>query len=180
MLKLILPKEKYWQSFQKGVEEFKKHPTPYDTNGITCGLKFANFTDFNLNTENNRLGIGLKEGYVKKSRLWLIEDEKFVGAFDIRHSLTEELIKKGGNIAYYIIPSARKKGLATSGLKLCCEYANKELSLNKVLVTCNSNNLASYKTMLKVMNELGGQEDTPVVFDDKVEKRVWITTKDLL
>ena len=176
MFKLILPEEKYWLSFLEGVEEFKKFPTDFDTNGIKAGLKYDNFADFKLNSENERLGIGLKEGYVKQTRLWLIEDDKFVGAFDIRHNLTEELKKKGGNVAYYIIPSARKKGFATSGLKLCCKYAKDVLGLNEVLVTCNAKNIASYKTMKKVMIEFGGFEDSIVKLADKEEKRVWITT----
>ena len=175
MLQLILPEEKYWQSFQEGVEEFKKHPTPYDTNGIRSGLKFTSFSDFKLNSENERLGIGLKDGYVKQTRLWLIENEKVVGVFDIRHSLTENLKKEGGNVAYYIMPSARKKGFATSGLKLCCKYAKDVLGLNEVLVTCNAKNIASYKTMKKVMIECGGFEDSIVKLADKEENRVWIT-----
>ncbi len=179
MLKLILPEEKYWQSFQLGLDELKKYPTPYDTNGIKSGLKFANFLDFKTDCENDRLGIGLKEGYVKQTKLWLIKDDKFVGAFDIRHNLTEKLKREGGNIAYYIIPSFRKKGLATSGLKLCCKYAKDVLELDEVLITCNANNHASHKTMLKVMNEFGGYEDTPTVFSTKENKRVWIKTKDI-
>lgn len=177
MIKLILPEEKYWNSFQEGVEEFKKFPTPYDTNGIKSSLKFTNFADFKINSENDRLGIGLQDGYVKQTRLWLIENEKVVGVFDIRHSLTENLKKEGGNVAYYIMPSARKKGFATSGLKLCCKYAKDVLGLNEVLVTCNAQNIASYKTMKKVMIEFGGFEDTPIIFADKEEKRVWINTK---
>ncbi|MBQ8870636.1 MAG: hypothetical protein IJ019_04600 [Alphaproteobacteria bacterium] len=54
MLQLILPKEKYWKSFQQGVEKFKKHPTPYDTNGIKVDLKFTNFADFKTDCENER------------------------------------------------------------------------------------------------------------------------------
>ena len=34
MLKLILPEEKYWQSFQEGLLEYKKSPSPYDIQGI--------------------------------------------------------------------------------------------------------------------------------------------------
>ena len=176
MLKLILPEEKYWLSFLDGVEEFKMYPTPYDTNGIKCGLKFTNFQDFMINIENDRLGVGLKEGYVRQSRLWLINDDKFVGAFDIRHSLTDELKKLGGNIACYIIPSARRKGFASSGLKLCCKYAKEVLGLDEVLVTCNALNIASYKTILKVMHKFGGREDTPIILNDREERRVWIKT----
>ena len=174
MLKLILPEEKYWLSFQDGVEEMKKFPTPYDTMGIKSGLKFDNFDDFKRDCENSRLGIGLKAGYVASTRLWLIEDEKFVGIFDVRHSLTENLKKEGGNVAYYIVPSARKRGLAVQGLKLCCKYAVEVLGIAEVLVTCNALNIASYKTMKKVMIEFDGFEDEPVVLDGYKGKRVWI------
>ena len=162
MLKLILPEEKYWQSFQLGLDELKKYPTPYDTNGIRSGLNFVNFSDFKTDCENDRLGIGLKEGYVKQTRLWLIKDDKFVGAFDIRHNLTEKLKREGGNIAYYIIPSFRKKGLATSGLKLCCKYAkdvleflcsrlNAEpvLAVGKVLILYRKSNVKGVKHILE-------------------------------
>lgn len=176
MLKLILPEEKYWTSFQKALEDYKKFPTPYDTTGIKTGLNFTNFADYKLSCENNRLGIGLKEGRVKSTRLWLIEDEKFVGVFDLRHSLTENLKKEGGNVAYYIAPSSRGRGLAQEGLKLCCKYALEVLGLDEILVTCNALNIASYKTMKKVMYEHGGVEGNPVMLEDKEEKRVWIKT----
>lgn len=178
MLKLILPEEKYWLSFNNGLEEMKSFPTPYDTMGIKSGLNFDNFADYKLDCENNRLGVGLKEGYVASTRLWLIDDDKFVGVFDVRHSLTEYLKKEGGNIAYYIVPSARGKGLATQGLELCCKYANEILGLKEVLVTCNAKNIASYKTMKKVMTEYGGVEAPSIEIGEKEEKRVWIKTKD--
>lgn len=177
MLKLILPEEKYWLSMQEGVEELKKFPTPYDTMGIKAGLNFDNFADYNLKCENSRLGVGLKEGWVKSTRLWLIEDEKFIGVFDVRHSLTENLKKEGGNVAYYITPSARRKGNAYQGLKLCCKYAHEVLGLKEILVTCNALNIASYKTMKKVMIEYGGVEANPIMLENKEEKRVWIRTK---
>ena len=176
MLKLILPEEKYWLSFQNGVEEMKNFPTPYDTIAIKRGADFTEFNDFKLDCENNRLGIGLREGWVAFSRLWLIEDERFVGIFDVRHSLTEYLKKEGGNVAYYIIPSARGRGLAQEGLKLCCKYAKEVLGLEEVLITCNALNIASYKTMKKVMFEYGGIEASPIMLDGKEEKRVWVKT----
>ncbi len=175
-MKLILPEEKYWKSFQEGLEELKTNPTPYDILSMKNGLNYDNFEDYNLDCENNRLGIGLKEGYVASTKLWLIDNDKFVGIFDLRHSLTENLKKEGGNIAYYIIPSARRKGFASAGLKLCCEYARKILRLEKVLVTCNAKNVASYNTIKKVMAEFGGFEDEPIQFTNKEKKRVWINT----
>lgn len=79
-------------------------------------------------------------------------------------------------LAYYITPSERKKGYASQGLKLCCQYAHNVFAINDVLVTCNGANTASYKTMKKVMSELGGREDTPTEVDNHEEKRVWIKT----
>ena len=110
--------------------------------------------------------------------LWdfLWNNDKFVGIFDLRHSLTDYLKKEGGNIAYYIVPSSRRQGFASGGLKLCCKYAREILGLEKVLVTCNAENIASYKTMKKVMSEFGGFEDEPIQFTNKEEKRVWINT----
>ena len=177
MLKLILPEEKYWLSFQDGVEEMKKFPTPYDTIAIKSGLKCDNFFDYKIDCENSRLGIGLKDGYVASTRLWLIEDEKFVGIFDIRHGLTETLKEKGGHVSYYTIPSARNRGLASMGLKLCCKYAKEVLGLDEVLITCKAENQPSYKTMSKVMTEMGGFEDKPAILDKEQQKRVWIRTR---
>lgn len=177
MLNLILPEEKYWSSFQDALKELKQFPTVYDTRGIKCGLNFSNFSDYKKYCENNRLGIGLKEGHVASTNLWLVDDEKFVGAFDIRHTLTESLKKEGGNVAYYIIPSMRKNGFATQGLKLCCKYACDVLGLNEILLTCRVSNIASYKTMKKVMIEYGGVEASPVMLESGEEKRVWIKTK---
>lgn len=176
MLKLILPEEKYWGSFQNALEELKQFPTPYDTMGITSGLKYSNFSDYKNACEKNCLGIGLKKGYVAFTRLWLVDDDKFVGVFDIRHALTESLKKEGGNVAYYIVPSLRKKGFASQGLKLCCNYAYDVLELKEVLVTCKASNIASYKTMKKVMIEYGGVEANPAMINGMEEKRVWIKT----
>ena len=46
------------------------------------------------------------------------------------------------------------------------------MGLDEVLVTCNAANVASYKTMLKVMRVLGGYEDDPVMLAEKGERRV--------
>lgn len=176
MLKLIFPEEKYWSSFQEGLQEFKNAPTPYDIGQIKKGLEFENFADYNMYSKNAQLGIPLKPNYVAHTNLWLIHDEKFVGLFDIRHALTESLKLCGGHIAYAIIPSERKKGFATQGLRLCCQYAHNILGLHDVLITCNTENIASYKTMKKVMLEYGGMEATPAMIDNHAEKRVWIRT----
>lgn len=177
MLKLILPEEKYWQSFQDGLQEFKTNPTPYDTCDVAHAFDFTNFAAYKESYENARKGIGLKSGYVPMTVLWLIDDEKFIGIYTIRHYLTEALQRGGGHIGYSVIPSARGKGIAAQGLMLCCQYAHDVLDIQDALLCCHAANIASYKTMKKVMIEFGGTEATPAIIDNHEEKRVWIRTK---
>lgn len=67
-------------------------------------------------------GINIPETWVPDSTYWLVTDEnKIVGAVNIRHSLTEHLFNAGGHIGYGIRPSERRKGYATKLLKLSLE-----------------------------------------------------------
>ena len=75
-------------------------------------------------------------------------DKRVIGSIQVRHTLTDELRKDGGNIGYGVRPDERKKGYATQMLKLALEFC-KELGLDKVLIDCNDANIASAKTMLK-------------------------------
>lgn len=177
MLKLILPEEKYWKSFQEGLCEFEKFPSPYDIREVINSYNFSDFCEYKRSCEDKRLGIGLKPEHVPSTCLWLIEDEKFVAVFDVRHSLTDGLRICGGHIAYAVIPSERKKGLAYNGLKLCCQYIYDNLNIENALISCHVDNIASYKTMKKVMIEFGGVEATSTIVDNHEEKRVWIKTK---
>ena len=175
MLKLVRPKKAYWDSFLQGLEEFKSVPMPYNEN-IARAAFFTNFKDYKQDCENNRLGRKLKENYVPATCLWLIEDKKFVGIYDIRHRLTDSLKVTGGHIGYAVVPSARGRGLAKQGLKLCCRYAHDVLHIQDVLLTCDADNIASYKTMKSVMTDFGGLESPAVTVENKEKKRVWIKT----
>lgn len=67
-------------------------------------------------------GINIPETWVPDSTYWLVTDEnKIVGAVNIRHSLTKHLFNAGGHIGYGIRPSERRKGYATKLLALSLE-----------------------------------------------------------
>lgn len=90
-------------------------------------------------------GINIPETWVPDSTYWLVTDEnKIVGAVNIRHSLTKHLFNAGGHIGYGIRPSERRKGYATKLLALSLEKT-KELDITKVLVVCDAVNTASEK-----------------------------------
>ena len=76
-----------------------------------------------------------------------IKDNKLVGIIDFRHDLTEFLLNYGGNIGYSIHPEERRKGYATEMLRLMLIKC-RELNKDRVLLTCDKENIASAKTMI--------------------------------
>jgi len=116
-------------------------------------------------------GENLPAGWVPASTYWLAtEEQKLVGAVNIRHQLTVPLLQSGGHIGYGIRPSERRKGYATQILALSLQKA-KELGIGKALVVCDATNLASERTILKN----GGVADESFVEEDgNIVKRYWI------
>lgn len=105
-------------------------------------------------------------------------DGKIVGTIQVRHRLTEELLKSGGNIGYAVRPSERKKGYATQMLRLALDFA-KSLGLRRVLLDCDVGNIASEKTILAC----GGVFENEVKqLDENGEtehmRRFWIAIKE--
>ena len=76
-----------------------------------------------------------------------VKDNKLVGIIDFRHELTEFLLNYGGNIGYSIHPLERKKGYGKEMLRLML-IKSKQYGKEKVLLTCDKENIASAKTML--------------------------------
>lgn len=87
-------------------------------------------------------------GFVHHSTFWLMAEGKIVGVSNIRHYLTNKLLKEGGHIGFGVRPSFRKMGYATKILKLSLIEA-KKLGIDKVLVTCAKDNIGSSKTIIK-------------------------------
>ena len=75
------------------------------------------------------------------------KDNKIIGSVRLRHHLTEELRKDGGNIGYGICPSERGKGYGAIQLSLALEKA-KELGMTHVMVHCTKDNKASSKIVI--------------------------------
>jgi predicted acetyltransferase len=75
---------------------------------------------------------------------WIVEDGRVQGGIALRHRLNE----RTGHIGYGIRPSARGRGLATWALgQMLCQA--QVLTIDRVLVVCASQNLASAKTIEK-------------------------------
>jgi predicted acetyltransferase len=118
-------------------------------NGFENSLFSESFGEFQEKLiQNDKMsnGIDLDPKFVPQTIYWLYVDGKPVGYGKFMHYLNESLLNHGGNIGYAIRPTERQKGYATILLKEILKKA-KEKGLDRVLVTCYENNVASRKVI---------------------------------
>ena len=82
------------------------------------------------------------------STYWLVRDGRVLAVSNLRHDLNDFLRHEGGHIGYSVRPSERGKGYATLMVKLVLKKA-KQLGLERVLITCDKDNVASAKVIQK-------------------------------
>ncbi|TQS42373.1 GNAT family N-acetyltransferase [Cryptosporangium phraense] len=103
---------------------------------------------------------------------WIVEDDVYLGAIALRHTLTPPLLQVGGHIGYNVRPSARNRGLATWALGAVLDEA-RAMGLSRVLITCKTSNLASARV---IEHRSGVLEDTRIT-DEGLTYRYWVELK---
>lgn len=99
--------------------------------------------------------------------------DRLLGAVNIRHYLNDSLLKEGGHIGDGIRPSERRKGYATEMIRLALLEC-KKLGIDKVLMTCDQDNIGSVRAIVK---NGGVLENEFVNAEGHVEQRYWISIK---
>jgi predicted acetyltransferase len=74
---------------------------------------------------------------------WIVEDGRVLGGIALRHRFDNDL----GHIGYGVRPSARRRGLAHWALGEMLQEARTTLDLERVLIPCLSDNIASARTI---------------------------------
>jgi len=123
------------------------------------GMNIDEFKEYVKNSEKHSLGLDLPVGHVPDTICILIDDDNnYVGRFNIRHCLNDFLRNGPGHIGYGIRKEYRKKGYATSGLKLAIDRC-KKLGIDEIYMSCNLDNEASLKTQLNSGAYIHHQDD---------------------
>ncbi len=144
MIRLIEPCKEYVDSYTQAVDEF-----------LTAGVSTYSFSDPRKvdifdKFDRYRHGRDIPQDHVAEDFFWLVDDTKkaFIGQITLRHELTDSLRLCGGHIGYAVRRSCWNQGYGTKMLGLVLEKA-KELGLDRVLVTCNDDNLPSARVIEK-------------------------------
>lgn len=168
-LRLILPTLECKDMIMNYKREFLENNDSMDG---TAGLQntetfeewYSAFCD-NLKEETVRDGLVPATTYMAISN----EDNRLIGMIDIRHRLNDYLLNFGGHIGYSIRKSERQKGYATEMLSLALIECSK-LNMKKILITCNKNNIASAKTIIRN----GGILENEISKGNQITQRYWI------
>ena len=167
-MKLLRPSTEYKQQILEYKNEFMQNGD--DLAGTSYLQKYDIYEDWMKFVFDNEKE-STKHTEVTASELLAIreEDNKLVGMINIRHTLNGYLYNFGGHIGYSVRKVERRKGYAKEMLKIALEECTK-LEINKVLLTCDDDNIASIKTI----KACGGILENKVLNDKTLIQRYWI------
>ncbi|MGW8482325.1 GNAT family N-acetyltransferase [Microbacterium sp. NPDC055903] len=87
-----------------------------------------------------------EDGFVHNDLYWIAEDDEVIGFVSFRHELNDWLRRFGGHIGYSVRASRRRQGHASAGLRLALQRA-REIGLERVMLTCDDDNIGSARTI---------------------------------
>ena len=103
---------------------------PENENGYmnnVYGYNYEQFLEWIEKKRNWSLGKELPEGFVPDTTYVLVDEDVYVGVFNLRHCLNDFLREGPGHIGYCISEKYRGRGYATKGLKLTLEKAGRDI-----------------------------------------------------
>jgi predicted acetyltransferase len=154
---LTEPSERYQASYLDALQEFQAEGRHLEPPLETIAADFARFVQ-HLRERADRTK--LKPGWVPGSDFWFIDGSDYIGRLSLRYELNEHLLQMGGHIGYEIRPSRRRQGYG----KLILTYGlvqAKAFGLERVLLTCDQDNLGSRK----IIESQGGRLENIIELD---------------
>lgn len=162
-IKLIIPSKNYFKQYKEMMDEWNMEgsriaPWPLQLKYHTEEL----FNDMLKRIDEVDKGINLG-GFAASTTYWLydIDNDKIIGASNLRHFLNEMEMKYWGHIGYGIRPSERRKGYGTLILNLTLEKA-KDMNIDRVMMGAYEGNIGSWRIMEKCKGKF-----EEIVFEDE-------------
>lgn len=164
-MRLEIPNETHQEIYEDMIQEwwsYEEIPT-----SPSLLFRWSNFDDF---LEDIRLAQkGKIKNNIPSTLFFLIDGKEIIWWIDIRHHINHPKLQKGWHIGYWIRPSQRVKWYATKMLQMWLEEA-KKIGIQKVLISCHPDNIASEKVILKNW----WIHDSTLEYENKIYKRYWI------
>ena len=161
------PSPIYRDSFLEGAAEFEAENRLDSTYAVCLGYSLRSLARRHDSFVRDLRALADPNGgsgslYVDKV-LWLVDRGEYIGQVSIRPDLcTSYLITYGGHIGYSIRPTRRRQGYGRKLLQLTLD-ASRALGLDRILVTCDSDNLGSRK----IIEANGGRFERALQMDDR-------------
>jgi len=133
--------------------------------GYDAGTTYAQWIE-----DTRRAETAAPEGEVPSHTFLMVEKKKIVGAVNVRHTLNKQLLLYGGHITFGVRPSCRGQGISKELLRLALEFARRQ-GMNRLLVTCDSGNIAACRTILSC----GGVLENEVEHNGFTIRRYWFS-----
>lgn len=173
-LELVFPREEHKEQVENYLKEHFENGE-YHLNGVGGLDKIKDFEEWLHKIQDENVKEKVKEDRVQATLYLAIRksDNRMIGTIQIRHELNEYLLNIGGHIGDGVRPSERRKGYATEMIRLALEKC-KEIGLDKVLITCNKDNIGSRKS---IQNNGGILENETLDEIGKELQRFWIELK---
>lgn len=161
---------KLTKEYRKHLEEMMQEWTSMGEKIVPYAIRKNDYRNFDYYLDNLEI-VQETDGKVPDTTLFCLDLDRniFVGAVNIRHYLTEEMLVNAGHIGDGVRPTERRKGYATAMIGLALKEA-KKLGISRVLMVCDKNNIGSAKSIINN----GGILENEIEVNGVVEQRYWI------
>lgn len=171
-IRLVSPAPEHEAEARAYIEAFRAQGTEH-IDGSGAITEFENYADWLAFNERNKSWETVRPGWVPGETFFSVRegDGRIVGMVNVRYALSDFLLRVGGHVGYSVRPDERRNHYASEMLRQALQTL-KEKGIDRVLVTCNEDNIAS----AGVIRKNGGVYENSEWDDEdqSMTQRYWI------